>query len=354
MSEWDSKPDQPDWGAPVPPGSGNRQSQSSAGNAGADSKDARADSKEWRLIEKTMLSMQAEARRGRRWGIFFKSLGFIYLIALLFLISSPFDAGDGAPGATKAHTALVDLRGVIADQEDASADNLATALRNAFEAENSKGVVLRINSPGGSPVQSGYIYDEIKRLREKHPEKKLYAVISDIGASGAYFVAAAADEIYANQSSLVGSIGVIGGGFGFTEAMDKLGIERRLYTAGENKAFLDPFSPEKEEEVAFWESVLDQTHQQFIEKVKEGRGERLSDRKDLFSGLIWNGEKAVELGLVDDLGSAGYVAREVIGHGEIVDYSFEPSPFQRLMRQMGTALGRGVTQALLNEGPRLY
>ncbi|MDX1589635.1 MAG: S49 family peptidase [Oleiphilaceae bacterium] len=349
MSEWDSKSDRPDWGAPVPPGSEGPSPGrgASGGNAGS------GDSKEWRLIEKTMMSMQAEARRGRRWGIFFKSLTFLYLFALLLLIRSPFDAATEVPSA-KDHTAVIDLYGVIADQEDASADNLAGALREAFEAERSKGIVLRINSPGGSPVQSGYIYDEIKRLRDKYPEKKLYAVISDIGASGAYYVAAAADEIYANESSLVGSIGVIGGGFGLTGAMDKLGVERRLYTAGENKAFLDPFSPEKEEEVEFWESVLDQTHQQFIDKVKAGRGERLSDNEDLFSGLIWNGERAMELGLVDGLGSAGYVAREVIGHEEMVDYSYEPSPFQRLMRQLGSSLGQGVTRALLNEGPRLY
>ncbi|TVP52427.1 MAG: S49 family peptidase [Halomonadaceae bacterium] len=350
MSDWDSKSDTPDWGAPVP--GGKDSSGGNSGSGGGQPPGSHPDSKEWRLIEKTMLSMQTEAKRGRRWGIFFKSLTFLYLFALLFLIRSPFDSGTDRP-AGKDHTAVIDVRGVIAEDQDASADNLATALRRAFEAERSKAIILRINSPGGSPVQSGYVYDEIKRLRDKHPEKKVYAVISDLGASGAYYIAAAADEIYANKSSLVGSIGVIGGGFGFTGTMEKLGIERRIYTSGDNKAFLDPFSPEREEEVVFWESVLDQTHQQFIADVQAGRGDRLADDEDLFSGLIWNGEKALGLGLVDGLGSAGYVAREVVGYEEMVDYSFEASPFQRLMRQLGTSVGRGLSQALRNEGPRL-
>lgn len=352
MSDWDSKSDTPDWGAPVS-GSGNRPGGAgSSGGGSAEPAGASPDSKEWRLIEKTMMSMQTEARRGRRWGIFFKSLTFLYLFGLVFLLRSPLSTDTDRP-AGKDHTAIIDVHGVIAEDQDASADNLATALRRAFEAERSKAIILRINSPGGSPVQSGYVYDEILRLRDKHPDKKVYAVISDLGASGAYYIAAAADEIYANKSSLVGSIGVIGGGFGFTGAMDKLGIERRLYTSGDNKAFLDPFSPEREEEVEFWESVLDQTHQQFIDDVRAGRGDRLADSEELFSGLIWNGEKALGLGLVDGLGSAGHVAREVVGYEEMVDYSYEPSPFQRLMRQLGTSVGRGLSQALMNEGPRL-
>jgi len=346
MSEWDSNKDQRDWGAPIPGGA--------SGGGGAGGGRGGEDSKEWRLIEKTMLSMQAEARRGRRWGIFFKSLTFLYLFALLFLIRAPFGGDGAAPVSGKDHTAMIDVRGAIMQDQDASADNLAKALRRAFENERSKGIILRINSPGGSPVQAGYVYDEIKRLRAKHEDKKVYAVIADLGASGAYYIAAAADEIWANESSLVGSIGVIGGGFGFTGAMEKLGIDRRLYTAGENKAFLDPFSPEREEEVEFWETVLDQTHQQFINRVREGRGDRLSDSDEIFSGLVWNGEKAIELGLVDSLGSPGYVAREIIGYEDIVDYSYEPSPFQRLMRNLGTSLGRGVTEAVMNNaGPAM-
>lgn len=346
MSEWDS--DQPEWGTPAPrkrdeSGSDNRDG---AGNPPAEG------SKEWRLIEKTMLSMQAEQRRSRRWGIFFKSIGFLYLFSLLFLFQSPFSGDVSAPGTGGKHAALVDLEGVIAQDQDASADNMVTALERAFENENSKGVILRINSPGGSPVQADYVYQSIKRLRDEYPDKKLYAVVSDIGASGAYYIAAAADEIYANQSSLVGSIGVRGGGFGFTGAMEKLGVERRLYTAGENKGFLDPFLPEDEEQVSFWEGVLEKTHEQFIERVRDGRGDRLKeDEAELFSGLVWTGQQARELGLIDEFGSAGQVARDVIGEEDIVDYSYEPSPIQRLMRQLGTSVGEGASRALLEAGP---
>ncbi|KZZ33060.1 S49 family peptidase, partial [Oleiphilus sp. HI0086] len=219
------------------------------------------------------------------------------------------------------YTALVNLEGVIASGEEANADFLVTGLRAAFEAEGTQAVVLRINSPGGSPVQSGYVYDEIKRLRGLYPETPLYAVISDIGASGAYYIAAAADKIYADKASLVGSIGVVASGFGFVDTMKKLGVERRLYTAGAHKGFLDPFSDEKGDEVEFWESVLNTTHQQFIAKVKEGRGERLKVDEEIFSGLIWSGEQALEKGLVDGLGSAGYVAREVVGAEEIIDFT---------------------------------
>lgn len=344
MSEWDS--DEAEWGTPPP--------RARDGGAGERSGAPNEGSKEWRLIEKTMLSMQAEQRRSRRWGIFFKSIGFLYLFSLLFLFQSPFSGSVPTPGAGGAHTALVDVRGVIASDQDASADNLVTAMERAFANENSRAVVLRINSPGGSPVQADYVYQSINRLREEYPEKKLYAVISDIGASGAYYIAAAADRIFANPSSLVGSIGVRGGGFGFTGAMDKLGIERRLYTAGENKAFLDPFLPEDEEQVKFWEGVLAKTHEQFIQRVREGRGDRLKeDQADLFSGLIWTGQRARELGLIDDFGSAGQVARDVVGEEDIVDYSYEPSPLKRLMRQLGTSVGEGVFTTMLETGPRL-
>ena len=346
MSEWDS--DEAGWG--TPPARGRDGGGAASERTGAPDEG----SKEWRLIEKTMLSMQAEQRRSRRWGIFFKSIGFLYLFSLLFLFQSPFSGSVPTPGAGGAHTALVDVRGVIASDQDSSADNLVTAMERAFGNENSKAVILRINSPGGSPVQADYVYQSINRLRDEHPDKKLYAVVSDIGASGAYYIAAAADRIFANPSSLVGSIGVRGGGFGYTGAMEKLGIERRLYTAGENKAFLDPFLPEDEEQVEFWESVLAKTHEQFIQRVRDGRGDRLKeDEADLFSGLIWTGEQARELGLVDDFGSAGQVAREVVGEEDIVDYSYEPSPLQRLMRQLGTSVGEGVLTTLLETGPRL-
>lgn len=301
--------------------------------------------RDWRLIEKLVMSLQAEQRRSRRWGIFFKFLTFGYLFALLIFIRSPL--GGSVESATGDHTALVEVRGAIAADELASADNLVGSLRSAFEAERAKAVVLRINSPGGSPVQSGYVYDEIKRLRQEYPDKKLYAVISDIGASGAYYIAAAADEIYANRSSLVGSIGVVAGGFGFSEMLDKIGVDRRLYTAGENKAFLDPFSPERAEDVAFWQSVLENTHRQFIDAVKAGRGDRLVDDERLFSGLVWSGEQAVELGLVDGLGSASWVARQLVGEEKLVDYSRRRSPFAKLVDQLGVAVGEGVATRLL-------
>ncbi|MGC8119293.1 S49 family peptidase [Marinobacter sp. VGCF2001] len=342
MSEWDSDK-QSGWGdKPVEPEAGSTRRGLFGGKKPALPPETGRD---WRLIEKLVMSLQAEQRRSRRWGIFFKVLTFGYLFALLFMIRAPLSDGMGA--AVGSHTALVEVNGVIAADELASADNLVGALRSAFEAENSRAVVLRINSPGGSPVQSGYVYDEITRLREEYPDKKVYAVVSDIGASGAYYIASAADEIYANRASLVGSIGVVAGGFGFTEVMEKIGVDRRLYTAGENKAFLDPFSPEQQEEVAFWQGVLENTHQQFIEAVKRGRGDRLSEDPRLFSGLVWSGEQAVELGLVDGLGSASWVARQLVGEEKLVDYSRSRSPFQEFVDQLGVAVGEGVATRLM-------
>ncbi|WP_227662903.1 S49 family peptidase [Marinobacter daqiaonensis] len=298
------------------------------------------------MLEKLVGSMTAEQRRSRRWGIFFKLLTFIYLFALLFMFRAPLTGGLGVSGV-EAHTAVVQVEGAIASDTYASADNIVGALRRAFEAENSAAVILRINSPGGSPVQAGYVYDEILRLRDEYPDKKAYAVISDIGASGAYYIAAAADEIYANKASLVGSIGVVSGGFGFTELMDKAGVDRRLYTAGENKAFLDPFSPEEQEEVEFWKSVLENTHNQFIEQVKKGRGDRLVDNDKLFSGLVWTGEQAQELGLVDGLGSASWVARELVGHENLVDYTPRPSPLREFTDMLGVAIASALGDQLI-------
>ena len=212
-----------------------------------------------------------------------------------------------------------------------------TGLRDAFEDTNTRGVILRINSPGGSPVQSGYVYDEIMRLKGLYPNVKVYAVISDIGASGAYYIAAAADEIYADKASLVGSIGVISSSFGFVDALDKLGVERRVFTSGENKAFLDPFSPLKKTDKAFWQNVLSVTHKQFIAQVKKGRGDRLKSTSKVFSGLIWTGEQALEMGLVDGLGSTGFVAREVIGEENIVDFTLKRSPFEEFADRLGIA-----------------
>lgn len=310
------------------------------------------DRKAWQLLEKTLLASVQEQRRSRRWGIFFKSLTFLYLIGALFLLS-PLSKLDGTAATGKPHTALIEVRGTIADRQEASADNLVTSLRRAFKDEQTRAVVLRINSPGGSPVQSGYVYDEITRLRTLHPDTPVYAVIADIGASGAYYIAAAADQIYADKASLVGSIGVTAAGFGFVETLGKLGIERRTYTAGEHKAFLDPFQPEREDERAFWQGVLQTTHQQFIEQVRKGRGERLKDHPDLFSGLVWSGEQAVELGLVDGLSSASAVARDLVGAEELVDFTHRESPFQRFSRQLGTSMGNTLALHLGISEPRL-
>ncbi len=327
MTGWKSD-DSPDWGDET-------ATQGRGSHEGRD----------WRLIEKLVMSLQSEQRRSRRWGIFFKLLTFVYLFALLLIVRFPF--GDALGGVGSEHTALVEVNGTIGADEEASADNIVSALRAAFEDEDSVAVVLRINSPGGSPVQSGYVYDEIKRLREEYPAKKVYAVISDVGASGAYYIASVADEIYANRASLVGSIGVVAGGFGYTGIMDKLGIERRLYTAGENKAFLDPFSPEREEEVQFWQGVLENTHKQFIEAVKQGRGDRLADDDRLFSGLIWTGEQALDLGLVDGLGSASWVAREVVGQENLVGYGRRKSLMENVVDQLGVSFGRELASELL-------
>lgn len=310
------------------------------------------DRKAWELLEKSLLASVQEQRRSRRWGIFFKSLTFLYLFGALFLFS-PFGGIDGSGAAGKPHTALIEVRGTIADQQEASADNLVTSLRRAFEDEQTRGVVLRINSPGGSPVQSGYVYDEIKRLRALHPEIKLYAVIADIGASGAYYIAAAADEIYADKASLVGSIGVTAAGFGFVETLDKLGVERRTYTAGEHKAFLDPFQPERQDEREFWQTVLQTTHRQFIDQVRQGRGDRLQEHPDLFSGLVWSGEQALELGLIDGLSSASAVARDLVGTEELVDFTHRESPFQRFSRQLGTSIGNTLATHLGLTAPTL-
>ncbi len=278
-----------------------------------------------------------EQRRARRWGVFFKLFFVVYLI--VFLIAFVGSKNTDGLMSHERHTALVSLIGVIADGEDASANNVVYGLRKAFENENSAAVILSINSPGGSPVQSAYINNEIKRLREEHPTKPLYAVVSDICASGGVYVAVAADKIFANESSIVGSIGVRMDGFGLEGAIEKLGIERRLLTAGEHKAVLDPFSPENPVEKQHVQTMLDEIHQEFIDVVKEGRGDRLSNDPTLFTGLFWTGTKAMELGLVDGLGSAGYVAREVVGVEDIVDYSYQEDIFQRFAGRIGSSIG---------------
>jgi protease-4 len=295
------------------------------------------------LLSRVVFATVSEQRRARRWGIFFKTLTFAYLgILLYFYIPKT----DTSISVGKPHTALVEVKGVIADDAEANADSIITGLRNAFKDKNTRGVIVRINSPGGSPVQAGYVNDEMRRLREAHPDIPLYAVVTDICASGGYYIAVGADKIYADKASLVGSIGVLMNGFGFVDTMDKLGVERRLLTAGEHKGFLDPFSPLKDSDVEHMKTVLESTHKQFINVVKTGRGERLKDDPDLFSGLIWTGEQGIELGLVDDLGSSSYVAREIIGAEKIVNYTYEANPLERLAERLGASVGSAAIQAL--------
>ncbi|PXX75656.1 protease-4 [Pseudomonas sp. LAMO17WK12:I10] len=312
------------------------------------------DDKSWKLLEKTLLAGVQEQRRSRRWGIFFKLLTFVYLLIALALFTPLMDMEKTATRGA-GYTALIEVTGMIADKESASADNIVTGLRAAFEDSKVKGIVLRINSPGGSPVQSGYVYDEIRRLRGLHPDIKVYAVISDLGASGAYYIASAADQIYADKASLVGSIGVTAAGYGFVGTMEKLGVERRTYTSGEHKSFLDPFQPQKPEETQFWQGVLDTTHRQFIASVKQGRGERLKDKDhpELFSGLVWSGEQALQLGLIDGLGSASSVARDVVGEKELVDFTVQESPFDRFSKKLGASVAEHLAMWMGFQGPTL-
>jgi protease-4 len=286
------------------------------------------------VLEKLAMSAIQEQRRSRHWSILFKTLGFLYLFIVLFLAAGWFGS-DGV--SIKEHTALVDLQGVIASDQ-ASADSVISSLQGAFEDKKTRGVILRINSPGGSPVQAGQIYDEIKRLRIKHPEIPLYAVVDDICASGGYYVAAAADKIYVDKASIVGSIGVLMDGFGFTETMKKLGVERRLLTAGENKGFLDPFSPVDPKQQAFAREMLEEIHGQFIGIVREGRGKRLKETPDMFSGLVWSGEKSIQLGLADGLGNVESVARDVIKVEDIVDYTQHEGLAERLAGRLGASM----------------
>ena len=301
------------------------------------------------LLERLAFASLQEQRTRRRWGVFFKVLGFAYLIVLLIVLSGV----TGGPSHSKEkHTALVDLSGVIDSDGDSSAESVTAALNDAFKEGNVVGVILRVNSPGGSPVQSSIIHDEIRRLRAKYPEKPLHAVVEDICASGGYFVAAAADKIYVNRSSIVGSIGVLMDGFGFSAAMDKLGVERRLLTAGENKGFLDPFSPQDQKHRRHAQLLLDDIHKQFIEVVRQGRGSRLRETPELFSGLMWTGQQSMALGLVDEFGTVDSVARDVIKAETVVDYTLRRSLTDRLAQRFGTAFGGAFANAV--RGLRLY
>jgi len=311
---------------------------------------ARKQNWERELLEKLAFNSLEESRKAHRWSRFFKLFTAAYLMVLLLIYLAGHWNEKVLAGK---YTALVELNGVIEAEGETNADKVITGLRDAFEDKAAVGVILRANSPGGSPVQSAYIYDEILRLRKKYPDKPLYAVIGDICASGCYYVAAAADRIYASPASLVGSIGVLMDGFGFVDAMKKLGVERRLLTAGENKGILDPFSPTDPKAQRHAQKMLNEIHQQFIDAVKQGRGDALKTNREIFSGLFWTGAKAKELGLVDEFGSAGSVAREVLDAEEIVDYTVHENLLQRLAGRVGMAMGRSVASELRLNGPGL-
>ena len=301
------------------------------------------------LVTKLATAALREQRRARLWGIFFKLLTFAYVTVFL-VMAVDWKSAEVAGG--KKYTAMVELNGIIAPGTDASAEKIVTALQAAFKDKSTQGVIVRINSPGGSPVQAQTIYDEMKRLRKKYPEIPLYAVIEDVCASGGYFVAVGADRIFVGKASIVGSIGVLMNGFGFTGLMDKLGVERRLLTAGDNKGMLDPFSPIDPKDKAHIQTMLGDIHQQFIGVVKEGRGKRLKESPEIFSGLIWTGQKSIDLGLADSLGSLEYVAREVIKAEEIMDFTQKEGIAEKFARRFGAAAANTFADALLRASIR--
>ena len=301
------------------------------------------------LVTKLASAALKEQRRARLWGIFFKLLTFVYVTLVLALAVDWKGRTEVAVG--KKHTAMVEVSGIIGPGSDASAEKVMSALQASFKDKNTQGVVVRINSPGGSPVQAQTIYDEMRRLRKVYPSIPLYAVVEDICASGGYFVAVGADRIYVAKSSLVGSIGVLMNGFGFTGMMDKLGIERRLITAGENKGFLDPFSPLEEKHREYAQQLTKEIHEQFIGVVREGRGKRLKETPELFSGLIWTGQKSIELGLADGLGSVESVARDVVKAEDIVDFTPKENLVEKVAKRFGAAAAGALAEAALRASP---
>lgn len=298
---------------------------------------------ERKTLEKVAMAAIQEQRRARQWGMLFKMLVLLYLFMLLFIGMGWFSKKE--PSAGK-HTALVEVRGVIAPDSPASAENVMSGLQQAFKDKRTQGIILRINSPGGSPVQAGYINDEVRRLRAKYPDIPVYAVVEDICASGGYYVAVAADKIFVDKASIIGSIGVLMDGFGFTGTMEKLGVERRLLAAGENKGFLDPFSPIEESQKEYARKMLDDIHQQFIGVVRQGRGKRLNETKEMFSGLLWIGQRSIELGLADAMGSVDYVAREIIKAEEVVDYTPHENFAERFARRFGAAMAETLVKLM--------
>lgn len=299
------------------------------------------------VLEKVALKAIDEQRRSRQWAVLFKLLwltfAFLVFAALMGWIGRP-DTEGGSASIGK-HTAVVDIDGIIGIESEASAERVIKGLNRAFKDSNTQGVVLRINSPGGSPVQSGYINDEIRRLRAKYPNIPIHAVVQDLCASGGYYIAVAADRIYVDKASLIGSIGVIMGSFGFVGTLEKLGMERRSYTSGEDKDFLDPFQPENPKHREHARQMLNEIHQQFIKVVRQGRGPRLKESPEIFSGLVWSGERSIELGLADALGSTEYVAREVFKAEKLVDFTVEENPFEAFSKRFGVAFGAGLARA---------
>ena len=318
-----------------------------AASAVADKAPALADGWERATLEKLAFAALEEQKSTRRWKTFVRLAWLGFFIALVWLAMH---RGSTPSSVSSPHTALVEIRGEISEGSDASAEFVNSALRAAFEDEGARAVVLLINSPGGSPVQAGMMNDEILRLKAKH-KKPVYAVVEETCASAAYYIAVAADQIYVDKASIVGSIGVLMDGFGFTGLMDKLGVERRLLTAGENKGFLDPFSNQSERQRAYAQTMLNQIHQQFITVVKNGRGDRLKETPEMFSGLFWSGQQAVSLGLADQFGSLEFVAREVVKTEDIIDYTRRENVAERLVKRFGAALGEGAMKAALRSAP---
>ena len=318
-----------------------QSAQAAAGNA---ANQTAADTPGWErsVLEKLAFAALAEQRAARRSRLIGRITWLVFFLLLAWIV---LDFGGTGKSTSAPHTALVEIKGEIASGSEASAELVVASMRSAFEDHGAQAVVLLINSPGGSPVQAGIINDEIKRLKAKH-NKPIYAVVEESAASAAYYIAVAADRIYVDKASIVGSIGVLMDGFGFTGLMDKLGIERRLMTAGENKGFLDPFSPQTERQRVYAQAMLDQIHRQFIEVVKAGRGQRLKENPEMFSGLFWSGQQAVELGLADQFGNLDYVAREVVKAEEIIDYTRRDNVAERLVKRFGAAIGEGSVKAL--------
>lgn len=303
------------------------------------------------VIEKLAMSSLKEQKAARRWSIFFKALTFIYLFVILaYALGWVVKEGKSAVGE---HTALIDISGVIMPGGEVNAESFINSLADAYDNKGTKGLILRINSPGGSPVQAGIINEEIKRQRKLHPDIPVYAVVEDICASGGYYIAAAADKIYVDKASIVGSIGVLMDGYGFTGVMEKVGVERRLLTAGKNKAMLDPFSPVNPEHEAFAQKMLNEIHEQFKAVVREGRGKRLKETPDTFSGLFWSGEESINIGLADALGSTDYVAREVIKQEEIIDFTYQETFADRFAKRLGASIAKNIGFDLESTGVRL-